>query len=147
MLRESEFPCRSNAMMLTAGCTSACRVWGLGFGVKGFGIGVSGLGSGLRVEKHESWVQRRRTKLVRGSESRSNEVLLNLHIRSGEHKFWHASYMGASLIRNHHPLGPTVGLCLGPNGDRRGWKFSYKRSSPAAFPQTLAGGSRASKEG
>ena len=44
-----------------------------------------------------------------------------------------STYRGTSLIRKRPPLGPTVGLCLGPYGGPMGWEFSYERGTPAPY--------------
>ena len=40
-------------------------------------------------------------------------------------KLW-PTFRGTSLKRNHHPVGPYVGLCLGPYGGPMGVAVSYE---------------------
>ena len=39
-------------------------------------------------------------------------------------------YRGTSLTRKHLPVGPTVGLFLGPYDSPGGGAFSYERGTP-----------------
>ena len=103
---------------------------GQGLGVEGWRLGVRGSGSAargwglrLRGEGRTRWARisvaktfvslNSRRKGLRGPSSRV--------IKKQEEGYgvtpW---YRGTSLVRNRPPLGPTVGLSLGPYSDPRG---------------------------